>query len=163
MQHALSGQGLTSLRLPLLGGCEPGFNGPQTALSRAYGMGGLPVLRQMVRFTPRLSQPAHPHVVLSLKFERLFVVNPFRPAMAEHVSPVFTVYVAQVPSLLGLGVMSGSEPAEQQTLCPGARVEHREGSGLYLVKSCGEIPHFVARLPQPSPDSTDIVLQSSRL
>ena len=57
-QHALRGQGLSmEMFVPAGGFGVPGTVGPQRALATAAGMGGVPVLRQMMIPTNRSSQP----------------------------------------------------------------------------------------------------------
>lgn len=58
---------------------------------------------------------------------------------------------------------SGSVPDEQHTCCRGISEEQSFESGLYFVKSLGEMPHLVANLAQLSPEATWMVLHSARV
>src|SRR3569833_136941 len=82
--------------------------------------------------------------------------------MSQHTSPGRMTYTKQVPSGLCCGVGSGRSPGPQQTNCLGIRVAHRSGRLLlYFAKSSPEIPHRLARDPQPSPETTSTALQVS--
>jgi hypothetical protein len=143
-------------------GSVPGLVGPQTAFDISGGFGGVPVLRQILILTPRLPQPFHPQVVPLLNVSRFATVNPFRAAIAAHQSPLLTWYVKHAPLGSGLGVISGSVPAEQQALPSGMSEEQKAGEGLYVVKAAPVIPQRAASVAQLSPATIETVLQSAR-
>jgi len=154
LQQTLSGHGFISVMLvPDDGLCVPGTVGPQTAFVTGAGIGALPELRHMLMPTKSSEQPFQPHVFL-LRASNLAIVSPFEAAIVEQLSPVLVWYTKHDPSPFGFGVMSGRVPLPQHTMPPGAKVEQRDGLGLKVVNCAGVMPHFDARAPHESPDST---------
>lgn len=81
------------VRFSYLVGCSvPGLVGPHSAFATEFGMGGSPVLKQILRPSRRSSQPNQPHVVLSLYWLILSLVKSKFAAMLEHESSFWTVY-----------------------------------------------------------------------
>lgn len=93
LQHAFNGHWFKFDRaVPFVGCFVPGTVGPHTALLTGLGIGGAPVLRQMLSCARRLPHPNQPHVVLLLKLSSLATVRLLASAIAEQLSSVFTVY-----------------------------------------------------------------------
>lgn len=91
-----------TLAVPLAGTAVPGTCGPQTALASGAGIGGVPLLKQIMLPIYRRLQPFHAHVFL-LKFSIAPTVREYAAARLAQLSFATIVYVAQDPSLFGLG------------------------------------------------------------
>ena len=100
--------------MPRLVGLVPGYCGPHTALASIAGIGGVPLLMQIILPTYRRLQPFQAHVFL-LKSSRSVAFRLWAAAMPEQVSSATIVYGAHDPSALGFGLRSGKLPAEQHT------------------------------------------------
>lgn len=157
LQQTLSGQGFISVILVPTGGVSvPGTVGPQTAFATGAGIGAAPELRHILTPTSSNEQPFHAQVCL-LYSSTFSIVRPFEAAIAEQLSSFTVWYTKHDPSAFGFGVRSGRVPLPQQTSWPIPRVPQRFEMGLKVVNCSPVMPHFDAKEPHPSPDSTLIV------
>lgn len=180
-QHAFNGHGFKLARsCPSVGASVPGTWGPQMALATELGIGGSPELIHIFVPCHKVPHPFHPtsprerwkghYLRRKLNLPHVFLLNSSRSskvmelavAIDLQLSSTITVYVAHEPSGLGLGRKSGRVPAEQQTCCPGCRLEHKLDCVLYFSKSAPDTPHLFASVPQLSPSNTLMVEHSAR-